>query len=287
MTPNEVNSTTKALWSGETPTTSELLELAMLDALGVLDDADADAYGRALANASSDVRAMVLDEQARLAVAEDWFADAEAPSDLRDRVMAAVHDAMSARAGDTPTTTEPVRHESGRKVPQMARARRVHPAWRAATMGLLVTVVSLAVVQLQFQGDFKTIREEASVQELFDKVGAPFLRDMLIDTSTQRIAFKVDPEAGNASATLWILPRWDEARLFADNLPSRQTGTFRVVQLNDAGEEVATLHEFTSTARLDDVSIPLAGTPSNMTLALFLDTDEGSTRLMVATIVRA
>jgi len=56
--------------------TYELLEAAQLDALGLLDDAERDAFDAAFFAASPDVQAQIRREQARL-VRTDWLPSSE------------------------------------------------------------------------------------------------------------------------------------------------------------------------------------------------------------------
>ena len=293
-TPN--NGRGESLWLNGTPTTSELLEAAVFDALGLLDERDAEAYAQALESAPAELRAAVLDEQARLSVADELLADVEAPAALRDRVLAAVHDAIEAgrlekvssassdvtsdTASAVPSST-PRRHDAGRAVPKMTRARRVHPAWRAATVGLAVAVVSLAVVQVQLQGDYRAFQSEASIARLIEAIGVAHIRDTLLDPSTERHAMQALPAAAGAEAAVWTNPDWDEARLYCYQLPRVEGASFRVVELTDAGDIGQTLAVFPTSGLLDAVSIPLdAGRTGTMTVAVVMDSPSGVTQIL-------
>jgi len=290
--------------TGQDPTepvmsTRELLEAAALDAVGLLDEGEAAAFDAAFRRADPDIRDTIIEEQARLAVSDAFFADVDAPDHLRERVLAAVYDAIAARragrGSDTPATATTavaeapkpaaVRHAAGHRLPVMARPRRVHAAWRAATIGLSVAVVALGAVQFQLQGDYRAFRSEAGVARLIEAIGVEHIRDTLLDPSTLRSAFVADASsAAEAQAAVWMHPEWDVARLYCYRLPQSPAATYRVVELDDAGNEVRTLQTFRSAGLLDDVSVPLDARPRTVRLAIVMDADGSSTRLMSTTL---
>jgi hypothetical protein len=287
---NSNNHANGSIWRGGAPTTADLLEAAVLDSMGMLDAPEADAYAAALRNAPEHIRAMVLDEQARLAVLEELLPDIDPPAELRARVIEAVRQEI-AQTKPSPARPTTVQHAAGRATPgapKLIRARRVHPAWRAAAVGFAVAVVALGAVQLQLQGSYQTFRSEASIAQLIDTVGVANIRDTLLEPTMQRFYFQAEGDAtpADALAALWVNPDSDEARLYCYRLPQGASSTFRVVRLDDAGEPVETLATFRSGGLLDAVPVSL-GDASEMKLAIIMDRADGSTRLMTADVRRA
>src|ERR1041384_7158321 len=105
-------------------TLQELLEHAHLDALGQLDEREQAAFEAAFAVAPPAIRAQVRAEQARWAPMEELLPQVEPSPDLRGRGRSAV-------------TGE------GRGELTVRPSRRVAPAWRAASIGLMTAMVVL------------------------------------------------------------------------------------------------------------------------------------------------
>ncbi len=302
MSSENTYNTNDTLWRGPRPDTAELLDSAVLYAMGLLDDEDALAYSEALDAADPEVRRMVIEEQARFAVVEELLPDLEPPLPLRARVVGAVMSEVAksqpARPVPAPAGTAPdegtlsgaVRHSAGRRAPTIARPRRVHPAWRAGAIGLCVAVVALGAVQLQLQGEYRTFKSEASVARLIDTIGVAHIRDTLLDPRTQQFMFEVEEGskeiALDAQAAVWVNPDWNEARLYCYRLPQGATASYRVVQLDEAGNELATLARFRSGGLLDTVPVPL-GEARDMRVAIVMERGDTTVRLLTASISRA
>jgi hypothetical protein len=79
-------------------TREELIELAALDACGLLDRYDAATYTRSFLDAPAAVQDEVRELQAAIAGDESLLPDEATPSELREAVLAAVHDAMEQEA---------------------------------------------------------------------------------------------------------------------------------------------------------------------------------------------
>lgn len=304
MSSENTHNTNDSLWRGTRPDTGELLDSAVLYAMGLLDDEDALAYSDALDAADPEVRRMVIEEQARFAVVDELLPDLEPPPPLRARVVGAVMAEVAKRrparpapaaapvgaASDQGALSGAVRHGGGRRAPTIARPRRVHPAWRAAAIGLCVAVVALGAVQLQLQGEYQTFKSEASVARLIDTIGVAHIRDTLLDPRTQQFIFAVEADATevalDAQAAVWINPDWNEARLYCYRLPQGATASYRVVQLDEAGNELATLAKFRSGGLLDTVPVPL-GEARDMRVAIVMERGDTAVRLLTASISRA
>ena len=76
----------------------ELLELAALDAMGQLDEFEADHYTRSFHAAPASVQEEIRRLQAEIATDEAFLSDEEMPADLKARVMGAVTAAIDEEA---------------------------------------------------------------------------------------------------------------------------------------------------------------------------------------------
>ena len=79
--------------------TQELIELAVLDAMGLLDEAEREAFEAGFSSASPAVQAQVRREQTRLCLSEALLPDEEPPAGLRALVVEAVRKAMASVGG--------------------------------------------------------------------------------------------------------------------------------------------------------------------------------------------
>src|SRR5438105_666068 len=79
--------------------THDLLEMASLDAMGLLDPEEREAFERAFRAAPPPLQAQIRREQLRFSAADDILPQVEPPLGLRARVIAAVREAMQTMAG--------------------------------------------------------------------------------------------------------------------------------------------------------------------------------------------
>lgn len=118
-------------------TIRDLLELASLDALGLLDDDERTDFEAAFRAASPEVQAQVRREQRRAADLDGILPNVEVPVGLRARVMGAVRRAIAEVS--TPVATLPVAdHRRAGFV-----FTRSTPVWRAACIGFATATIVL------------------------------------------------------------------------------------------------------------------------------------------------
>ncbi|MEC9373037.1 MAG: hypothetical protein VYC34_04300 [Planctomycetota bacterium] len=125
----------------------ELLELASLDALGLLDRDERESFEAAFRTAPPSLQAQVRREQGRIASADEWLPDVAPPSSLRDRVLMAVRGAIAAVRGEGDVIARIVPGEWS------VRAN-VSPLWRAACIGFAAATVTLLVAGSYIQGTY-------------------------------------------------------------------------------------------------------------------------------------
>ena len=136
----------------------ELIEQASLDALGLLDEAEAAHYSRSFHAAPASVQEEVRQIQAAVAADPTMLSDEEPPAGLRGRVLGAVQDAMEAEAAELqPIASIGVRR--GARAPsqreqalaavelerlglRMQSMQRTLSVWRAASVALAASVLA-------------------------------------------------------------------------------------------------------------------------------------------------
>ncbi|MCL4222127.1 MAG: hypothetical protein KJZ65_12250 [Phycisphaerales bacterium] len=258
--------------------TRDLIELAALDALGMLEPEDQAEFERAFREAPASIRAQVRAEQAR--IADLVQVDAEPSADLRDRVIAAV---SAAAAAEVAGGARAVVHHPGRVVPKVARVRRVSPLWRAAAIGLSVAVVVLGVVANQLQQKNQQLGDQVIVSDYFNVVGTRYLADTLFNESTQRTIFQpaVARPGFIAQAVLLSDPDWKKSRFICQGLTvGGRPANFQLCEVDENNRFVRTLQRFESGGRF--VSFDLETPVEKGTrLAIFVDSGAGALGEMV------
>lgn len=225
-------------------TTRELIEMASLDAMGMLEDGERAAFERAFAAASPGVQRQVRREQGRLASADGLLPDVDAPAGLRARVILAVCDAMrgvAARDGaDVLARLAPA---------GLALRRNVSPLWRAACIGFATATIVLMAAGYSLQQEWSraaAAAQGADIASLASNLGPDFA-DALTNPNTSRVAFlpaSTDSGGRSGSATIYFDAETGKAWLICNRLPVIE-GAYRLALLGPAGEVVETITEFT------------------------------------------
>ena len=224
--------------------TSELLELALLDAFGLLEGSECDAFEQALADASDGVRDQVRLEQERILNSDLANLGSDEPSDaLRARVIEAVRDAMHAeRAAESEVSASSVQdrrasgviaHIADAAMPEAAedaapvhrhRSRGIRPVavWRAAAVAFAAASVVFGWSTFQLRSEYENLSQAQEDDALFEalaaEVGRQFVVDALVDPDTERHFLRQVADTGRAvkaEAAVWTNPGWNTARFFA------------------------------------------------------------------------
>jgi anti-sigma-K factor RskA len=256
----------------------ELIEMSLLDAYGLLDDHEREAFERSFAASSPAVQAQVRREQTRFASMDMLLPDAEAPADLRARVLERVRRAIAAQDEGA------VRHASG-AVPTIARSRRVSPVWRAGALACAAAAVVFGVTTLQMRAQYdkleSDIQDDQLLAQMLQGSDRSDLRDLLFNARTERVVFTPANPAVPGEASLWINPDWQNGRLFYLNLPRVQGNAYKLAVVDEAGNVVDVVAEFDSSGGLMTRSVP--STAGAGTLAILGPGANGKqTPLMVA-----
>ncbi|MBX3359598.1 MAG: hypothetical protein KF745_14360 [Phycisphaeraceae bacterium] len=211
-------------------TTYELLEMATLDAMGLLDDEERESFERAFFAAAPAVQAQIRREQARLARNDAILPAGEPPAGLRARVLAAVRDAMQAVSGRT---------IAGRISPAILPSRGVSPVWRAAAIGCVAASIVFGLTTAHMRSQFDNITKQLSL----DLETAAWIRDWgprfeqrLFDPGTRFVSF-----SGEASgrAVLLMDNATGSGQLLFKDLPASE-GTYSLAIVDSEGNPVGT-----------------------------------------------
>ncbi len=132
-------------------TTRELYELASMDALGLLDDDERQAFENAFRAAPAHVQAEIRREQLREAQSTEYLPDVKPPASLRARVIAAVLGKAEL------LNTEPIASIG----PAARSAASTTAFWRAACIGFATATVVLAGFVYTVAEQNKIIAQEA------------------------------------------------------------------------------------------------------------------------------
>jgi anti-sigma-K factor RskA len=232
--------------SGARMNTRDLLELASLDALGLLDEDERRQFEAAFQAASPALRAQVRREQARTADLSDILPRAEAPAGLRARVLAAVGEAIAAVGGSRDENDVVARLEAR----HFAMRGYVTPLWRAACIGFATaTVVLLGVgysMHSDYQRTYQAFRSSETAAQLARDAGPKFA-DFIAQPDTQRFALRTvsDTAGPSRTAAVYINPQTREGVLYCKGLKGYE-GEFRLVLIDESGKVASVLARFES-----------------------------------------
>ncbi len=230
--------------------TRELLEMTVLDSMGLLETHEQDLFERAFADSPPAIREQVRFEQARLVDLTDLLPGVEPRAELRGIVIDTVRQAMDEAEAAQAAETRRAHHTPGRSVPRLSRGPRVSWVWRAAAIGLAVSVAVLGVALTQYQMDFNNLENELRLGQLEELVGAEHLDDLVFNPQTKR-AFLTPVDAGSpAIAAVFFNPDRSVARLYHKNVGADAgQGTFRLVVLDENDNVVREVATFNSEGR--------------------------------------
>lgn len=217
--------------------TQQLIEMAVLDALALLDDEEREDFERSFRSASPDVQAHVRREQTRLCNIESILPDVEPPAGLRAAVLAAVRDEIALERDHAVAG----RIGRGAAAVQLLPARRVSPLWRAAAVGLATASVVFGATTLWMKGQLGHIEQtiatfdtNASVDNI---LGQEVVR-LVSDASVPKVAFRPVNASFGGSASLHLDNERGKAVVFCNQLPPQEEGrTYTLLLVSDDGEQ--------------------------------------------------
>lgn len=197
--------------------TKDLLELASLDAFGLLDEVERRSFEDAFRKAHPNVKAQVVAAQRRMADIDALLPDVTPPASLRQRVLEAV-------AREVELVNQPA--VAGRIGPDIIPATGVSRVWRAAAIGCAAAAVVFGFTTLQMKSRYAELDnayKANAVADLFVKEFGPRFENALMAPRTQFVQFAAAAEraggAGSPAAVLLLDPESKTGQLFCKDLP--------------------------------------------------------------------
>ncbi|MGA1267351.1 MAG: hypothetical protein ACO32J_09240 [Phycisphaerales bacterium] len=247
----------------------ELLELAALDAMGQLDEFEADHYTRSFHAAPASVQEEIRRLQAEIATDEAFLSDETMPADLKARVMGAVTAAIDeeaaalrpiasigvrsrARSESADRLTEAVAVAS--QTHRLQSMQRTLVVWRAASIALaaslLTSLLWVTMISRQVDTFGQLLQEKALVEALVEQAG-PGFRNVVAGGAQPR---SLQPAVGTQGLMggVFVDPASGSGYLVVFGAQTNQTYAARLV--SESGE-VTSLGSFTGGAWATGVSL--------------------------------
>lgn len=225
----------------------DMLELASLDAMGMLDDDHRRAFDATFRSLPEPARAHLRAEQARFAEMTTILPEVTPAPELGDRVV----DAVSAEAA----AENDILGRLGQLGPvESVSAPRVHRVWRATAIAGLAAAMAFGVTVVYLQSSqrqqFNAIRTDQTFAVLTPLIS------QLANPNSDRITFAADGGQGIRAgvAVLFVDRQTRKAQLACWNLPE-SGGQYSLV-ITSGGSPVSTVATFRASGAKADVSIP-------------------------------
>ncbi|MHC5007150.1 MAG: hypothetical protein ACYTGF_07315, partial [Planctomycetota bacterium] len=233
----------------EPMTQRELLELAALDALGLLDEFEAAYYTRSFHDAPATVQDEIKRIQAELTADQRLLPGDEPDPGLRERVLKAVAQAIERDESRLAPLATIGRRRSG----EHRRAGRFHlrasgQFWRAACFVVAGVAVVFALFWVQAQNYVNALSEIAYIDDtecvLEDLIG-PTFKDYLFDPETTLVRLMPDQPGSEIRGLVCVNERTGQAFLVTDGLA--QAGSSAYTLSVEEEDKSRRLHRFGST----------------------------------------
>lgn len=219
-------------------TTHELIELAVLNTLALLEDDEQEQFNRAFAAAPPSVQAHVRREQTRFSDIQALLPQVEPPADLRAKVVQAIRAAMAEAAAQAGLDHKI--NAAGHLTKLMIPSRRVSPLWRASALGFATAAGVMVVAVIQLQISFRNIdlmlRADQQMQNTINTIGPRHVDDILFDgRSGKHELVDADPTDNSfmhARVAVHFNDEWDNAQFYAVNFEPEDGVDYRLVVLD-------------------------------------------------------
>lgn len=237
-------------------TTRELLELASLDAMGLLEARERESFERAFRAAAPAVQRQVRREQERLTGDTSTLPGVDPPAALRGQVIGRVREAMTAARSEV----------VGKIVPSEFSIRaNVSPLWRAACIGFATATLVLFGVGYSLQSEYKDALAAGRSGEIAEmaRLLGPEFEQVLLSPTAERVAFTNafgGADRNGVRAAIYLDAETKTAFLVCRNLPSvdGESG-YRLVVVNEDDTAGPVLASFEYTGGLIGTSVPVDG----------------------------
>ncbi len=249
--------------SETTMTRQELLELAALDAFGLLDEYEADSYTRCFQDAPVGVQEELIQLQAQL-VSDDSLLPKEEPRpQLRQRVLEAVAQAIDEETSNLkPLAMIGKPRNSMTELIGQFPLSRSGQFWRAAAFALAGMVVVIAYFWSNAYHSSIEITKAALLEDMRGQLKEyidPNFEDFVSNPYATVIPLMPVDTTAHASIGLWLNDRSDEALLVAIGLPDPAEEYTLSVQSESGKTVLGTLNQHGALAalRLSDINTNL------------------------------
>lgn len=231
-------------------TRKELLELAALDALGLLDDYEAVAYTRSFEDAPATVQDEIRRLQSELASDESLLPADEPDGELRERVLAFVNEAIEREAAPLATIGP-----RGRRGSEASGRSLTGQFWRAASFVLAAAGLALVYLFTQAYQSSNELTKAALYDDAvkLEVLLEPSSKDFLLDNS-HKIPMTAVTRGMNYRASLLVNEDSGAALLLIDKLPPTD-GDGYVVQVVSEDGRLTQLQTFRSLGRFGGVRL--------------------------------
>jgi hypothetical protein len=224
----------------EPMTRTELMELAALDALGLLDEYESALYTRSFHDASASVQDEIRELQAQIAVQLGQLCDEEPSPELRDRVLKAVSKAIEldspaplASIGrgmdyDPRFDGESSKRSADRDNTGPRRLALSGQFWRAACFVLMGVVLVCVFGMAQIWRSHHEVTLAAlsnNTSEQIERQIGPVVKNYLRSPTAVRVVLSADGDAcSDCWANVLMLEDSDQALLITEGLPDLEDG---------------------------------------------------------------
>lgn len=242
-------------------TREELIELAALDAVGLLSEYEAALFTRSFHHASAAVQDEILNLQAEIA-ADTALLPSEDPEDsLRDRVLAAVADAIEKDAEPLSPIATIGRSRRSQRIASAPRTRmsRSGHFWRAAAFAMMTTTIVMGYFWNDARTEVSTIKELLlpwqTGNEITELVG-PGWKDFVGNPTCQEIHLQTVDNSRGGPGVVYVNDRTDEVFVFVMGVHRGADYTIEIANEDGIFESIGELvvHGPIAVARLSDVA---------------------------------
>ncbi len=244
-------------------TRHDLLELAALDALGLLDEFDSAHYTRSFHDAPTAVQDEIKQRQAELTADSSLLPEEGPTPSLRQHVLNGVAEAVEQKDHELAPLAQ---------IGQRYRASSAEgfgqnstPFWRAAVFVLAAAVVVLAyfTTDAYRQGNLIAVAAlTGNTTEQLEKMIGPTFKDFLLDGNAELIAFEPSDRDTTFKAVL-LMNDSNEVFLVTDGLPPNNGAEYTLRMRYDGGTTDTIIRTFESNGTLTGARFALEGINAN------------------------
>lgn len=232
-------------------TTRGLLEDALLDVYGMLDDEQRERFEQAFRSAPPALQAELRRAQTRFAKFTGFLPEVDAPIELRSKVLSAVRQAVDGKGSSVLRLTD------GADPEPMEDRRYVSRVWRIVSLATATAAVVMGATVLQMRSDFDTIRKIVYADDgakISMALGGLQLRDLLYSRDSRLFAFDVVDEQAVPAYTLAKFVYSESSKqgvVFTSKLPALDGTEYVVAVVNEQGDLIKRLTTITNSSNID------------------------------------